>query len=157
MFSNAITLHVFTIARHSPEYYEEWVADLVGEPFERIPGPVGAQFCCRHNGVSLGLRENMVATALAHDAGTVSLSEYIAGQVHDAGWELVPRARIDQYLELSEAILAVAGAELEGEGKERAWTKLEEALQVAFGTWQVMALERITALRAFPEGPHRLS
>jgi hypothetical protein len=81
MFSNAITLHVFTIARHSPEYYEEWVADLVGEPFERIPGPVGAQFCCRHNGVSLGLRENMVATALAHDAGTVSLSEYIAGQV----------------------------------------------------------------------------
>jgi hypothetical protein len=78
-------------------------------------------------------------------------------RLHDAGWELVPRARIDQYLELSEAILAVAGAELEGEGKERAWTKLEEALQVAFGTWQVMALERITALRAFPEGPHRLS
>lgn len=81
VFSHTTPLHVFTIDRPSAQDYEEWIADLVGGPFERVPGPADSQFCCKTHAVHLGLRENIIITALAHDAELLSVAEYIAGQV----------------------------------------------------------------------------
>jgi hypothetical protein len=70
----------------------EFVNDLVGGHFQVVRAPAGASMYLHDEGKFIGLRENVVATALAHDAG-LSLGDWVVGQVvmfglpdHD-GWD----------------------------------------------------------------------
>lgn len=70
----------------------QFVGDLVGGHFQVIGGPAGAWMYLNEEGKLIGMRENLVATALAHEAG-LSLSDWIAGPVvmfgraDNEGWD----------------------------------------------------------------------
>jgi hypothetical protein len=83
----------------------EFVSDLVGGPFQVIRCGAGAWMYLNEDGKSLGLRENHLATTLAHEAG-LSLADFIVGQVvvfgeaDNEGWDTsVP----EEFLALLEA------------------------------------------------------
>jgi hypothetical protein len=83
----------------------EFVGDLVGGHFQVIRCGAGAWMYLNEDGKELGLPENMVATAVAHEAG-LSLADFIVGQVvvfgapDDEGWDTsVP----EEFLALLEA------------------------------------------------------
>lgn len=69
-----------------------FVNDMVGGSFEVVRGPAGAWMYLNEEGKFLHMRENLVATALAHEVG-LSLADWIAGQVvvfgqaDDDGWD----------------------------------------------------------------------
>lgn len=80
-FGPTVALELFTITRPSWGNWTNSVRDLVGGPFELIGGPDHSCFYCNEDGKNLKLKENFVATSLAHQARTISVADHIAGQV----------------------------------------------------------------------------
>lgn len=78
VFHRSVPLHLLRAPARTG--VGEFVRDLVGGHFQVIGGPAGAWMYLNEDGKFLGLRENSVATALAHEAG-LSLGDWIVGQV----------------------------------------------------------------------------
>lgn len=77
------------------------IHDLVGGLFEVVRAPDGAFMYLNQEAKSLQLAENLVATALARVANSISMSDFIAGQVVAVG----PPSRDGDETDVPEALL----------------------------------------------------
>lgn len=81
VFSADVPLDLLWIEGDDDTSFAAAFHDLVASNFQVVRGPDGAWLYVNEDGKALGLPENLVATALAHAANTISMADFIVGQV----------------------------------------------------------------------------